>query len=131
MPKPRSSSVKPRARRAAASLPKSLFATLDHPMAAFLADTLDPTTIYDLLVVDFAHDGKAVTGPLNLLIPPPPAGLGYGSIQAAQAFLDTYVNSTTGRVRYHLAPGAQVTFTAIPTPRHVGHLAWLISTLQA
>ncbi len=131
MPTRRSTPAKPRTRRTAASLPKSLYAALDHPMAEFLKDTLDPTAIYDLLVVDFALDGKAVKSPMNQLIPPPPTGLGYGSVQAAQAFLDTYVNSTTGRVRYHLAAGAQVTFTAIPTTRHVGHLAWLISTLQA
>jgi len=99
-------------------------------MTAFLAAMLPPDEVYDLLVADFADDGHPVSTPMQLILDDPPAGLGYGTVSAAQAFLNSYVNTDAGRARYRLSTTTRIIFTKIPTPPSVGHLAWLIHQSQ-
>lgn len=99
-------------------------------MTEFLADMLEPEEIYRLIVEDFKADGRTVKSPHDLILEAPPKGLGYGIIQAAQAFLDTYVNSTAGQQRYRLPPGDVVQFMHIAPPRTIGHLVYLIGNQQ-
>lgn len=98
-------------------------------MTEYLAALTSPLTIYDMLVADFARDGKQVASPQKTLLDAPPVGLGYLSVLAAQGFLDTYVNSQAGRVRYALGAGKSATYMTIPGQKKVGDLSFLISTL--
>lgn len=101
----------------------------NHPMKKLMSAMLTEQQVYDLLVADFARDGHPNAKPLQLVLDDPSAGLGYRTITAAQAFLNQYVNSTSGRQRYNLGSN-RVAFTDVPPPRTVSRLAYTIFQAQ-
>lgn len=86
--------------------------------------------IYDLLVADFARDGKSVESPTTTLLDSPPAGMGYDSGDDVNNFLDTFVNSRSGRQRYNLLPSSVIRYAAITPKKDVGSLDYLVSRNQ-
>ena len=101
-----------------------------HPMAAFLSGKLSLEQIFDLLVEDFAADGKKNVTPITTFYDPPPVGMGYSSELAMQNFLNKYVNSQAGKVRYNL-PETTVIWAALVQPeKKVGYLAGYIEHQQ-
>lgn len=102
----------------------------NHPMHAFLGAALPVTTIYDRLKNDFRSDGKKNVHPDTTFYDNPPTGMGYQGAMAMQSFLNTYVNSSSGKKRYNLAPNVNIFVTQVGTPKCVGNLAALIAAKQ-
>ena len=102
----------------------------DHPIAAFMAGALSLEVVYDQLKADFARDGKKNVQPDTTFYDNPPTGMGYSGALPLQAFLNTYVNSAKGKVRYNLAPETDIFVRQVASPKCVGNLAALIFAKQ-
>jgi hypothetical protein len=100
-----------------------------HPMVAFMKNTLTLEEIYDLLKKDFASDGKKNIAPDTTFYDNPPAGMGYDAF-SIQSFLNAYVNSEKGKVRYNLASGTNIFITQVSPSKCVGNLVALIFAKQ-
>jgi hypothetical protein len=99
---------------------------INHPMDAFMADTISLPAIYDQLKADFECDGKNNIQPDTTFYDNPPTGMGYSGALSIQAFLNTYVNSEKGKTRYNLAPVTNIFISQVASPKCVGNLAALI-----
>lgn len=95
-----------------------------------MSGALSLEDIYDRLVTDFAKDGKKNVQPDTTFYDLPPAGMGYSSAYAIQAFINTYINRPAGKIRYNLAPATNIFVTQVPAPKCVGNLAALIYAKQ-
>ena len=91
-------------------------------MTVFMRGSLSLKVIYDQLVEDFRRDGKAGVQPDTTFYDNPPTGMGYNPM-SLQGFLNTYVNSASGKIRYNLAPQTNILVTDISDPQCVGNLA--------
>jgi hypothetical protein len=89
---------------------------------------LAPDQIFFLLREDFSNAGKSVT-PTTTFYDFPPTGMGYSSADDFQNFLNTYVNTDSGRQRYRLGSD-MVIWEKDVKPKNVAGLAQLIYSRQ-
>ena len=101
----------------------------EHPMNSFMKGTMSLETIYDLLIEDFASDGKGNVEPDTTFFDIPPQGMGYDAL-SFKAFLNSYVNCADGKKRYNLAPNSSIYISQITAPKCVGNLTALIFAKQ-
>jgi hypothetical protein len=99
-------------------------------MNKFMAGALPLPLVYDQLKEDFARDGKGGVQPDTTFYDNPPEGMGYGGALPLQAFINTYVNSASGKSRYNLASTTNIFVTQVSNPKNVGNLAALIYAKQ-
>jgi len=99
-------------------------------MVAFMKNTLTLEVIYDRLKMDFERQGKKNVAPDTTIYDNPPVGLGYDSAYEIQGFLNRYVNSEKGKVRYNLAAGTRIFITQVGQPKCVGNIVALIHAKQ-